>query len=165
MSHPLQCKLLYSDAKVPERAYFGDAGYDLFAYFEDGKSTDGSTPEWSTPSPHTKILPPGARLLIGCGVSVSCSSDVAFQIWPRSGMALKHGIDVLGGLVDSGYRGEIKVLLQNHGAFDYPIKHGDKIAQLVPVKLCFTNDLRLHVVETLVDTDRDVNGFGSTSGP
>lgn len=141
----LQCQLLRPGAKIPTRAHVTDAGYDLSACLEE-----------------SLVLKPGARILVNTGVAVSCPVETCFQIWPRSGWALEKGLDVLGGLVDSGYRGEVKVILQNHGTLDVTICSGDRIAQLVPVSLHFARQQQLQVVDELHASDRDVQGFGST---
>lgn len=145
-SSELRCQLLRPGAKIPGRAHFTDAGYDLSACL------DGPI-----------VLKPGARMSVPTGVAVSCPVETCFQIWPRSGLALKQGLDVLGGLVDSGYRGEVLVILQNHGTADITIAPGDRIAQLVPVRLHFASQqLQLQVVDELGPSDRGVYGFGST---
>ncbi len=145
-SAALQCQLLRPGAKIPTRAHVTDAGYDLSACLAE-----------------CLVLKPGARVCVDTGVAVSCPVETCFQIWPRSGLALEKGLDVLGGLVDSGYRGEVKVILQNHGVMDVIIRPGDRIAQLVPVSLHFNSQqLQLQGVDKLTASDRDVKGFGST---
>jgi dUTP pyrophosphatase len=80
-------------------------------------------------------------------------------IWPRSGTAVKAGLDVLAGVVDSGYRGEVCVVLQNHSDTDYTIKKGDRAAQMLIQKVgCVT----VLLVSSLDETDRGTGGFGST---
>jgi dUTP pyrophosphatase len=85
--------------------------------------------------------------------------DCYARIAPRSGLAFKYGIQVGAGVVDSDYTGEIKVLQFNHGAYDFTIKAGDRIAQLIFERI-FTNELE--EVEELVKTERGAGGFGST---
>jgi len=80
-------------------------------------------------------------------------------IWPRSGMAYKYGIDVFAGVIDSGYRGDIGVILYNSQYTDYSIEKGDRIAQLVLQKV---EDFELVEVSDLNNTDRNESGFGST---
>ena len=80
-------------------------------------------------------------------------------IWPRSGLAFKHGIDTLAGVVDSDYRGEIRIVLMNHGDKDFPVKKGDRVAQLLVQKIEF---LACVETETLPETVRGDMGFGSS---
>lgn len=148
----LQCQLLHPDAQAPTRAHVTDAGYDLYAYTK--------TPPYNVPV----LLEPGRRVVVGTGVAVKCPIDTCWQIWPRSGWAVKKGVAVLAGLVDSGYRGEVQVVLQNHGTEEVVIEHGDRIAQLVPVSLHFLPQRVLSVVPDLEASDRGAQGFGSTLG-
>lgn len=150
----LQCQLLRAGAQVPRRAHASDAGYDLTACgFAHSETQEGF--RW--------VVGPGQRVLVGTGVAVACPENVCFQIWPRSGLAWKEGLGVLAGLVDSGYRGEIKVLLCNHGDRDIVIAPGDRIAQLVPVQLCpGPRPLALACVDRLEPSERADQGFGST---
>jgi len=80
-------------------------------------------------------------------------------IWPRSGLAIKHSLDCGAGVIDSEYRGEVKVLLFNHSDMDYAIQPGDRIAQLLVQKV---ERMDFVPVDQLEDTDRGGNGFGST---
>lgn len=161
----LCCQLLHANAQVPTRAHASDAGFDLYAYLPS-TATAAAAAELSTADPTwlrtPVVIAPGARVLVHTGVAVSCPAHTCYQIWPRSGWALKMGLDTLGGLIDSGYRGEVQVLLQNHGAFDVLIYHGDRIAQLVPVALHPSPQWQLTVKARLDDSDRDTRGFGST---
>lgn len=104
-------------------------------------------------------LLPGERRLIHTGIAVDIPPGHYGRIAPRSGLALKHGIDVLAGVVDEDYRGEVGVILVNHGSEPYWITHGARIAQLVIERIS-----RVVVVETgeLDATNRDAGGFGST---
>jgi len=108
-------------------------------------------------------LAPGARHAVATGFSLAIPEGYEIQVRPRSGLALKHGITVPNtpGTIDSDYRGEVKVILINHGAEPFPVHRGDRIAQLVlaPVTLA----VWLEVVE-LDDTARGAGGFGSTGG-
>lgn len=107
------------------------------------------------------ILQPGERQLIGTGLYLALESGYEAQIRPRSGLAYKHGITVLNspGTIDADYRGEIKVLLINHGAEAFEIKHGERIAQMVIAKY---ERVDFKLVETLDETERGTGGFGST---
>ena len=133
---------------VPVHATDGSAGLDLRAAIDE-KIT----------------LKPGERYLIPCGFSMALSKGFEAQIRPRSGLALKHGLSVLNtpGTVDSDYRGEIKVLLINHGQEDFVVERGMRIAQMVIAK---HEQVQFHTVpdiQTVEDTGlRDSFGFGST---
>ena len=108
-------------------------------------------------------VPPGARHAVATGFALAIPQGYEIQVRPRSGLALKHGITVPNtpGTVDSDYRGELKVILINHGSEDFAIAHGDRIAQLVlaPVTQAVWSE-----VEELDATDRGSGGFGSTGG-
>lgn len=130
------------DAIVPERAYSEASGYDLFS-IED------------------KILEPGEYALIHTGWNIELSSGTEAQVRPKSGLALKHGITVLNtpGTIDADYRGEIGVILINHGLKGYKIEKGSKIAQLVISKTC---DTQLTFSTSLTESARGARGFGSS---
>lgn len=106
-------------------------------------------------------LAPGAIALVPCGFAIAVPPGYEAQVRPRSGLAAKHGVTVANapGTIDADYRGELKVLLINHGADPFPIKRGDRIAQLVvaPVQLASFVE-----VDMLDDTVRGQGGFGST---
>jgi dUTP pyrophosphatase len=108
-------------------------------------------------------LAPGARHAVATGFSVAIPDGYEIQVRPRSGLALKHGITVPNtpGTIDSDYRGELKVILINHGGEPFPIHRGDRIAQLVlaPVTLAEWQE-----VAELDETERGAGGFGSTGG-
>jgi dUTP pyrophosphatase len=107
------------------------------------------------------VLAPGARALVPTGFSIELPEGFEAQVRPRSGLALKHGVTVLNapGTIDADYRGEIKVLLVNHGAEEWRVERGARIAQLVIAPVV---QAKLALVETLSDTDRGAGGFGST---
>jgi len=106
-------------------------------------------------------LNPGDRHPVATGFALAIPEGYEIQVRPRSGLALKHGITLPNapGTIDADYRGELKVLLINHGADPFPIKRGDRIAQLVvaPVQLASFVE-----VDMLDDTVRGMGGFGST---
>ena len=107
------------------------------------------------------VIKPNERELIPTGIAISLPQNIEGQVRPRSGLALKYGITVLNtpGTIDSDYRGEIKVILINHGKDDFLVKNNDRIAQLVfseVVKVSFNE------VNDLDQTLRDQKGFGST---
>ena len=106
-------------------------------------------------------IAPGQRHAVATGLSVAIPHGYEIQVRPRSGLAFKHGITVPNtpGTIDSDYRGELKVLLINHGPDDFAIARGDRIAQLVPAAVTRAT---FEEVETLDDTQRGEGGFGST---
>ncbi len=106
-------------------------------------------------------LAPGARQLIPTGLIIELPKGSEGQVRPRSGLALKHGITVLNapGTIDCDYRGEVQVLLINHGAEPFMVGHGDRIAQLVVAQVV---RVRLAQTETLTETVRGSGGYGST---
>lgn len=107
------------------------------------------------------VLAPGARLLVPTGFAMALPAGYEAQIRPRSGLAFKHGITCLNtpGTIDADYRGEVKVLLINHGAEAFTINRGERIAQMVIAPITQPHFLR---VEALSETDRGAGGFGST---
>jgi dUTP pyrophosphatase len=128
---------------VPSRAYEGDAGLDLYAA-------------------HAARLAPGERASIGTGIAVAIPDRHAGLVLPRSGLALRHGIALVNapGLIDAGYRGEVRVLLLNtDGASACAIEPGDRIAQLVLVKIETPSVIE---VDDLTATERGAGGFGSS---
>lgn len=140
----LKIKLLSDQARVPIKANNSDAGYDLFA-LEDG------------------IIQPGQRVMIKTGISMAIPLGYYGRIAPRSGLAWKNGIDILAGVVDSGYRGPVNVIAINttsgeqQKSFEY--KARDAIAQII-IECCA--NLSTEVVSELDDTSRGSGGFGST---
>jgi dUTP pyrophosphatase len=136
---------LRDGAELPRYMSEGAAGMDLFAAPEGGDE---------------QAIAPGARLLVGTGVAVELPRGLEAQVRPRSGLALKHGVTVLNapGTVDSDYRGEIKVLLINHGAEPFMLRSGERIAQLVVARV-----ERVRLVEgVLSPTARGAGGYGHT---
>lgn len=133
-------KLLTDSAQVPARQSEGAAGYDIF-------------------SDENIALFPGERKLVSTGIALVVPNSYYGRIAPRSGMAVKKKIDVGAGVVDSDYRGEVKVLLLHNGRDVEHIKKGDRIAQLILEKIGFSE---IEVVEELPDTVRGDGGFGST---
>ncbi len=135
---------LRDDAVVPVRAYDGDAGLDLAA-------CEGA------------ILRPGERATVGTGLAVAIPDGYAGFVQPRSGLAMRHGITIVNtpGLVDSGYRGELRVVLLNTDAREeFVVEPGMRIAQLVVVPVASVEPVE---VETLPESERGVRGFGSSS--
>jgi dUTP pyrophosphatase len=107
------------------------------------------------------ILKPGARCLMPTGLAIALPRNHEAQVRPRSGLAVKHGVTVLNapGTIDEDYRGEIKVPLINHGAEDFVINRGDRIAQMV---IAAVIKAQLIEVSTLDETPRGTGGFGSS---
>ncbi|AOR77119.1 MULTISPECIES: dUTP diphosphatase [Sphingomonadaceae] len=108
-------------------------------------------------------IPSGGRHAVATGLSVAIPVGYEIQVRPRSGLALKHGISVPNspGTVDSDYRGEVKVILINHGAEGFDIRRGDRVAQLVLAPVTRASWV---AVEELDETARGEGGFGSTGG-
>lgn len=134
-------KRLHHEAQLPVQGKPGDAGFDLHA-IEPGK------------------LPPGGRWLFRTGIAVAIPEGYVGYIKPRSGLALRQGLDVLGGVIDSGYRGEIGVILYNTNmSAGFAVYQGDRIAQLViqPVAQPVYTE-----VYGLPASERATGGFGST---
>ena len=138
----LPVQLLHPAAVPPRRTRPGDAGYDLRAV-------------------EALTLAPGERALVPTGVAIALPAGHAGLVTPRSGLAIQHGVSVVNGpgLVDPNYRGELKVVLINHGTAPVEITPGDRIAQLLVVPFAAPE---VTVVETLDDTERGAAGFGSS---
>ncbi len=117
----------------------------------------------AVPEDEPITLRPGARIAVPTGLTMAIPRGYEGQVRPRSGLAIKSGITCLNspGTIDSDYRGEVKVILINHGAEDVSIRRGDRIAQLLitPVAQASWDE-----VETLDETHRGAGGFGSTGG-
>ena len=137
---PLKIKKLSSNAKLPHKGSSLAAGYDLC-------SIESCT------------IPSKGKKLISTGLAIACPPGHYARIAPRSGLAVKHGIDVGAGVVDADYRGEVKVLLFNFGSEDFEVKEGDRIAQMIIEKISMVD---IHEVDDLADTERGDGGFGST---
>jgi dUTP pyrophosphatase len=135
---------LREDAVVPERAYAGDAGLDLSAC-------------------ERMELGPGQRAVVGTGLAVAIPEGYAGFVQPRSGLAARHGISVVNapGLVDSGYRGELRVVLLNTDPSEpFVVEPGMRIAQLVILPV---PEVELVEVDELPQSERGVRGFGSSA--
>ncbi|MGH2923773.1 MAG: dUTP diphosphatase [Solirubrobacterales bacterium] len=136
---------LKDSATLPTRAHDGDAGLDLYA-------AEGAR------------IGPGERVSVGTGLAVAIPPGLAGLVLPRSGLALKHGIALVNspGLIDAGYRGEVRVLLLNTDrGSDFRVSAGDRIAQLVLVPIATATPLE---ADELDQSIRGGGGFGS-SGP
>jgi dUTP diphosphatase len=140
----LPIQRLHADAVVPQRAYTGDAGLDLA-------------------SCERVDLGPGERALVGTGLAVAIPEGYAGFVQPRSGLAARHGLTVVNspGLVDSGYRGELRVVLLNTDRTEpFVVEPGMRIAQLVVLPI---PELELVEVDELPSSERGVRGFGSSA--
>ncbi|MDO8624971.1 MAG: dUTP diphosphatase [Candidatus Diapherotrites archaeon] len=131
---------LAKDVELPCYAKPDDAGLDLR-------------------SAEDLILKPNERRLVSTGIAIAIPSGFVGLIWDRSSVAHAHGVTCLGGVIDAGYRGEIKIVMINLGNADFSIQKNDRVAQLLIQPIVRGN---LKIVETLSDTDRASGGFGST---
>jgi dUTP pyrophosphatase len=132
-----------SSASVPSRATDGSAGYDITAC-------------------ESKVIPGrGGRALVDTGVAIGFPSDCYCRIAPRSGLAVKHGIDVLAGVVDSDFfPNAIKVVMVNHGDADFSVEPGMRIAQIIFEKIYTPFEIQEVFVDQ--DVEGEHKGFGST---
>ena len=130
-------------------------GLDLPTYETDGAAG------MDVVSAETVTIAPGSRHAVATGFAMAIPAGFEIQVRPRSGLALKHGISVPNtpGTIDSDYRGEVKVLLINHGDAPFAIERGDRVAQLVIAPVTRASFAE---VEELDDTARGTGGFGST---
>jgi dUTP pyrophosphatase len=140
MNAKLKVSKLHEAAVLPRKGSARAAGYDLSSL-------------------ESFILKPGQRHLFKTGLSFEIPTGMYGRIAPRSGLAYKNGIDVMAGVIDEDYRGEIGVILINLGDLDKPVVPGDKIAQII-----FENYNDVDVIEAnaLQETERGSGGFGST---
>lgn len=162
----LRVQLLTTFATPPTYGSDDAAGLDLAADLSlhptglspisAGNSKVGSGGE---PDKYILKLYPGERALVHTGVAMAVPAGHYGHIMPRSGLALKHGIAVMAGVIDSDYRGEVGVVLINHGGSPIEIKHGDRIAQLIIEKY---TPVMVKVKKNLTVSSRGEAGFGST---
>jgi len=139
----IKIKILDSSLPYPSYAHEGDAGIDLYSSIE-------------------AVLKPFERMLIPTGISVSIPQGYAGFVQPKSGLAIKHGISLVNtpGLIDSGYRGEIKAVVINLDPLNnFAVSKGAKICQLVILKI---ENADLLFIDELDSSDRGEGGFGST---
>ena len=135
---PIAIKKLTKSATVPTKNNTSDAGWDLYAV-EDA------------------VINSGDRTTIATGVAMAIPEGYVGLIWPRSGLAVKSGVDVFAGVIDSGYRGEIKVCLYNSSKEELKITTGDRIAQILFQEI---PSFSLTIVDSLDITERGGDGFG-----
>jgi dUTP pyrophosphatase len=142
MMMQLKVQKLSEQAYLPQYAHPGDAGLDLCAI-------------------EAQTLEPGKSALVRTGIAIELPEGMEAQVRPRSGLALKHQITVLNtpGTVDAGYRGEIGVILINHGHHPFHIEPGMRIAQMV---IASFHRVAIQEVPSVTDSTRGVGGFGST---
>jgi dUTP pyrophosphatase len=138
----LKIKRLSDAAVIPQYAHPGDAGLDLVSI-------------------EAQTILPGESRLIRTGIAIELPENTEAQVRPRSGLALKHQITVLNtpGTIDAGYRGEVCVILINHGTQPFQVEPGMRIAQMVIASFI---RVTVEAVEALEDTVRSAGGFGST---
>lgn len=142
----LRVRRLHEDAVLPARQHAGDAGLDLVA-------VEGA-----------RLAPGGGRATIGTGIAVEVPEGWAGLVCPRSGLAARHGIGVVNGpgVIDAGYRGEVRVVLVNGDPSEpFEVAPGDRIAQLVLTPVLLAEVVE---VEELAAASRSADGFGSTGG-
>jgi dUTP pyrophosphatase len=140
MSNMVSVQLLDKDAKMPTRANEYDAGFDLYSIIDT-------------------VIPPKQRKTVNTGIAIQMPEHMAGLIWPRSGLSVKQGIDVLAGVVDSGYRGQIMVCLYNTSDEIVVLNTGDRIAQIIFQEV---PRVLMEVHESLGSSQRGDNGFGSS---
>lgn len=136
----MKVKLLTRTAQKPTRGSYKAAGFDLYA------------------DEHTVVLG-GQRRIISTGISATAPEGCYLRVAPRSGLAAKHGIDILAGVVDADYTGEICVIMQNNDGEPFDVNIGDRIAQLIPERI-WQGEIEL--VHDLDETDRGDGAMGST---
>lgn len=140
MKYSVKVKLIDILAHVPTKSHDNDAGFDLYSTID-------------------VIIEPKQRKTVNTGIALEMPENLAGLIWPRSGLSVKQGIDVLAGVVDSGYRGEIMACLYNTSDHDVTIRVGDRIAQMIFQEVPY---VVMEVHESLGSSQRGSNGFGST---
>ncbi|EUC45180.1 hypothetical protein COCMIDRAFT_96284 [Bipolaris oryzae ATCC 44560] len=138
----LQVQLLSANAKAPTKGSAFAAGHDLYSAVD-------------------VVIPARGRKLVGTDIKISVPVGTYGRVAPRSGLAYKHGIDTMAGVIDADYRGPVGVILANLSDEDFEVKIGDRIAQLVVEKIAMPNVV---VVEELEQSVRGAGGFGSTGG-
>lgn len=142
MAYELKVNLIHDEAKLPYRANKGDAGLDLYSIEE-------------------KVIKAKEAEVIRTGIQIELPKGTEAQIRPRSGLALKHSITVLNspGTIDEGYRGELKIILINHGKEDFTVEKHMRIAQMVIAPVLQVEPVK---VEQLSPSKRGEDGFGSS---
>lgn len=140
MAIVLKIKKLHPDVKIPKYEYEGDAGLDL-------RASD------------TFVLKKGEIKVVLTGIQIEIPEGYVGFIWDKSGLAIKYSLKTMGGVIDSGYRGEIMVGIINLGKNDYVLEKGHKVAQMIIQK---KENVKIKEVKELGKSHRGVNGFGSS---
>ncbi|KAF2750585.1 dUTP diphosphatase [Sporormia fimetaria CBS 119925] len=138
----LQVQLLSDKARAPTKGSEFAAGHDVY-------------------SARDVVIPARGRARVDTDISIAVPAGTYGRIAPRSGLAAKHGIDTLAGVIDADYRGQVGVILANLSDTDFEVKVGDRIAQLIVEKIVMPEVV---VVEKLDESVRGAGGFGSTGG-
>ena len=144
MQKKIMVKKLHPEVKIPQYMTEFAAGMDICAFLDDAVTIE-----------------PGQRCLIPTGLAFAIPVGYEVQVRPRSGLAIKHGIALVNspGTIDADYRGEISIILINHGEESFVIQSGDRIAQLIVAPVC---QAELIQVDELTETARGSGGFGHT---
>lgn len=137
----MKVKKINERAIIPKKAYDCDAGFDVFHCDED------------------MIIAPNYRLQVKLGIAIEIEKDEVAIMSERSGMAIRHGLTSIGNIIDSGYRGEISIILYNMGIENVLIKYGDKIGQIIVCKL---GSHEVEVVDELSETERGEKAHNSS---
>jgi len=136
----LKIKRTHPDAKIPSYAHLGDAGMDLYTV-------------------ERVEIKPGERLQIGSGIAAEIPMGYVGLLWDKSGLSHKHGLKMLGGVIDAGYRGEIYVGVINLSEESYVFEKGHKMCQMLIQPVAHPT---INIVEELEESSRGSGGFGST---
>ncbi len=136
----LKIKRLRREMIIPRYAHAGDAGLDLYSC-EDYE------------------IKPGERHVFGLGFALELPAGYVALVWDKSGLARKHGLTLLGGVIEAGYRGEYQLIMFNTSPHPYAVKKGDKIGQLLIQTI---ESVKIEDADTLSETERGTGGFGST---
>ena len=136
----LKIQKISKDAVIPSRAKQGDAGMDIYSSVDE-------------------IVSLGDIKRISTGIKMEIPEGFVGLVWDKSGVAFNNGIKTMGGVIDSGYRGEIMIVMTNHSDKDFEIKKGQKIAQMLIQKI---ESPEIETVDSLNDTERGEGGFGHT---
>lgn len=139
----LKVKKVHQDARLPSYAHEGDAGLDIYTI-------------------ESYTLQPGERKTFRTGISYELEPGYVSLIWDKSGLASKHGIKTMGGVIEYTYRGELMVVLLNTSDVEYTIEKGDKIAQMLIQPIITANVEELKESDTLSESARGTNAFGSS---
>lgn len=155
----LEVKRLFTDANLPYKGSGRAAGYDLcahsYAFIVDGKVGETVKLDEDT----VLVIPANSRCIVKTGIAVAVPEGCYGRVAPRSGLALKKGIDIGAGVIDEDYRGEVGVILFNFNSEPFTVWKGDRIAQFICERIVYPE---LEEVEELNGTERGVGGFGST---